>query len=77
MGGGEGNRVGAAGAIRSCPILVGSGRSGHYHVKAANRMALGLSQDHGAHQGLTTAEEALFRLQTTTSAARFLLHHLR
>jgi Helix-turn-helix domain len=36
-----------------------------------------LSQDRGAHQGLTTAEEALFRLQTTTSAARFLLHHLR
>ncbi len=36
-----------------------------------------LSQDRGAHQGLTTAEEALFRLQATTSAARFLLHHLR
>jgi hypothetical protein len=36
-----------------------------------------LSQGRGAHQGLTTAEEALFRLQTTTSAARFLLHHLR
>jgi hypothetical protein len=35
-----------------------------------------LSQQRGAHQGLTTEEEALFRLQTTTSAARFLLHHL-
>jgi hypothetical protein len=35
-----------------------------------------LSQQRGAHQGLTTKEEALFRLQTTTSAARFLLHHL-
>lgn len=35
-----------------------------------------LSQERGAHQGLTSEEEALFRLQTTTSATRFLLHHL-
>jgi hypothetical protein len=35
-----------------------------------------LSQDNGAHAAMTTAAEALFRVQTTTSSARFLLHHL-
>jgi hypothetical protein len=44
IGGGEGSRVAAAGAIRSCPLLPQTTRSGHYHVKAANRMALGLEQ---------------------------------
>jgi hypothetical protein len=48
IGGGEGNRVGAAGAIRSCPLLVVSGKGGRYHAKAANRMALGLGAGYAA-----------------------------
>lgn len=35
-----------------------------------------ISQDRGAHRGLSTVEEAQFRLQTTTSVALFLLSHL-
>ena len=35
-----------------------------------------LSQQRGAHAGLTNAAEALFRLQTTTSSCLFLLRHL-
>lgn len=36
-----------------------------------------LCQDKGAHPGLSTAGEAQFRLQTTTSVALFLLRHLK
>jgi hypothetical protein len=47
MGGGEGSRVGGAGAIWSYPLPY-LGSSGHY-LKAANRMALRLAP-HGAQQ---------------------------
>src|SRR6266542_1276405 len=50
IGGGEGSRAAAAGAIRLRPLLVVSGRSGHYHAKAANRMALPLAGCF-AHEG--------------------------
>jgi hypothetical protein len=35
-----------------------------------------LSQSRGPHRGLSTAGEALFRLQTTTSTALFVLRHV-
>jgi hypothetical protein len=43
IGGGEPSRVGAAGAIRSCPLLIGPASSRHY-LKAANQTALTLAQ---------------------------------
>ena len=42
IGGGEGGSMGAAGVIRSHAFHQAT-RSGHYRVKAANRMALGLA----------------------------------
>jgi hypothetical protein len=40
IGGGDGSWVGAAGAIRLCPLLPQTAKSGHHHPKTAKRMAL-------------------------------------